>query len=1062
MASFLITTQSISNRYPSTSFIRSFGNLSHASYSIQLQNSSRTFSLLQTPVAQTKLGGSSSEEISLPDEEVVPHPNPLLGRPVLDHLANHSLFASLHPDDLIRRNPDLPFLPFASQLSHPLNLIRRMASSGAKKRRPDSRFSQKHPAFFMPAGLEPVPASNSPHSVDWSMDGSGPTEVPPRFESPSRRTQQWSDGGSQRHTQQRSHGGSQRHTQQRSDGDSRNNAPNGGQFRRPGKLLTEKDEKARELTRLKAQQRADRRMLALQTKKDRAARRQVRKEQKLQDHEDELERRRQIRIRGENDDMKSALIYFPTSIELTTKNMKKLKKVKPTPTTKETTVTKPVGNANDSRKPLSWGTPNLPLVSPEFHNTKVTRMQDSQPRAGSSREVDKSYNNRLNSTDRWNPHQAAPPYESPPVNLQDNIKPVVTPQARTTSEPQEQKVTSAGRSSILQSSILQAQQNYSSVTHDRNQPDQYPPVMRGPPPGSTQARNSRTHYSSPMPHPLSAGCVVAQDLPSPSRPIANHEELHYPLAHSPNGRDPSRNTPPHQTPLSSPSSYTTTQSKDAHISSLPPTPNRDSPPHRIPSLPPFAMPPLLETGDFALKNQLVKMYMNEEGTTNPTPEQNQRSEIEFGWLKTAAQREIQKTRIGSFSPTSLSDHLRVQVQTDSMVQELLKEWIGEYTVNQKPIAYIIGDVPFGNIQIAVQPPILIPRPETEQWTCKLSEMIKTWNDPDPSNRSQTEQSEMTPKFGKKDLKILDIGTGSGCIPTYLAYNHPNIFVMGIDVDHHAIELAKRNAFSHGLTFFQRQALQNTRSKVIQHRGQASFMNVNVFSSTFVEDVINGLRRKSELTNQDPINGNGDKDEKFDMIISNPPYITKNEYKTLPSSVKNWESGLSLIGDKQLSINHQLLSRSQSLQSQFRTTESFHQPIPFDSSSLLPKTVSMMQELGLKLPKKTRKSLNSDDVDDDDGKLMIGSGKDDGLDFYKVILDHISKGQLLKRLDRIKEEEAVEEKENLPRILLEVGNGQAEDVKGLMIKMLMAGSDKPISKVEIWNDFFGVARVVVGF
>ncbi|KAH9813460.1 hypothetical protein DFH28DRAFT_339180 [Melampsora americana] len=912
----------------------------------------------------------------------------------------------------------MPFLPSAYQVAHPLNPIYRMASSVARKNKgkgeSDERSSQRHQGPFMTAGLpwKPTQASNSPHSVDWSMDGSGPTGFTPHFES------------SPRHRRQRSDLGSQRHRQRRPDVDSQHHSPNRGQFQRR-KALTEEEEQARESTRLKVQQKVERRMRALQTKKDRAERRQARKGQKVKDHLDELERRRQIRIKGENHETNCALIYFPTSIEANSKKMKKLKKIQQKLISKKSTSTEPIENENDHVNPMFRESPNHPLASPKFHHP----MNDSQPLAGPSQEADKCRKSRLDLTDRplnATAHQVPPSHEPHPVNSPQNTRLVVTPESRTPSEKE---------------------------AHS---------------PEPTPVRSQSIRHPSSTPQPLSAGYLSAQGPLSSPQPVANHDEMQHPSAishqitsttkHPSSGLDVSRITSPHQTPLSRQSSYTTTQSDDTHISSITHTLNQDSPPHRIYSHPPFSTPASLDTGDFALKNQLAKMYMTEEGTTNPTPEQNQRSEVEFGWLKSAAQREIQKTRIGTFSPTSLSDHLKVQEQTNLMVQELMKEWIGEYTVNKKPIAYIIGDVPFGNVQIAVQPPILIPRPETEQWTCKLSDMIKSWSDSEDPNRSRSQKSDTSDNLRKIDLKILDIGTGSGCIATYLAYNHPNVFVMGIDVDNNAIELAKRNAFTHGLTYFQRQALQNTRSKVIHHRGQASFMNLNLFSSTFVEDVLNGLRKKSEIRNE-PLKideEDEEEDERFDMIISNPPYITKNEYKGLPSSVKNWESEISLIGDKTLSLkySHQI-SNSQTLSPphQFRTSQSFNQPIPIHSNSLLPKTVSMMQELGLKLPKKIRESFKDEELDE---RLK----REDGLDFYKEILNQISSGQLLKpRLNRLEDEER-KVKENLPKIIFEVGKDQAEEVKGLMINKLK--DSKMISKVVIWNDFFGISRVVVGF
>lgn len=90
-----------------------------------------------------------------------------------------------------------------------------------------------------------------------------------------------------------------------------------------------------------------------------------------------------------------------------------------------------------------------------------------------------------------------------------------------------------------------------------------------------------------------------------------------------------------------------------------------------------------------------------------------------------------------------------------------------------PLAYLIGNVPFGDLTINVKPPILIPRPETEEWVHRLIEQLKPHEE--------------------KVKTVLDIGTGSGCIALAIAKSFPNASVTATDLNPQALELAQENA-----------------------------------------------------------------------------------------------------------------------------------------------------------------------------------------------------------------------------------------------------------------------------
>jgi release factor glutamine methyltransferase len=147
-----------------------------------------------------------------------------------------------------------------------------------------------------------------------------------------------------------------------------------------------------------------------------------------------------------------------------------------------------------------------------------------------------------------------------------------------------------------------------------------------------------------------------------------------------------------------------------------------------------------------------------------------------------------------------------------------------------PIQYLLGKTSFYGLDFEVNESVLIPRPETEE----LVEWIL-------SNNRISQES--------KNLKILDIGTGSGCIAISLAKNIPNSEVYAIDVSEKALATAKKNA---------------------------ELNNVNV---TFINQNI--LETKDLL-------------QQFDIIVSNPPYVRNLEKEEIKKNVLDNEPHLALF------------------------------------------------------------------------------------------------------------------------------------------------------------------------
>ena len=164
------------------------------------------------------------------------------------------------------------------------------------------------------------------------------------------------------------------------------------------------------------------------------------------------------------------------------------------------------------------------------------------------------------------------------------------------------------------------------------------------------------------------------------------------------------------------------------------------------------------------------------------------------------------------------------------VTEEEKEFVEEiYTklANHIPAQYIIGHAEFFGMQLKVDERVLIPRPETEE----LVDLILTENP-------------------EKNLKVLDIGTGSGAIALALAKNRPDWSVTATDISQDALDLATENAKRQDLNL--------------------SFIKSDCFS---------------EISS------------KYDIIVSNPPYISRADEVEVGLNVLHSEPHLALFADE---------------------------------------------------------------------------------------------------------------------------------------------------------------------
>lgn len=147
----------------------------------------------------------------------------------------------------------------------------------------------------------------------------------------------------------------------------------------------------------------------------------------------------------------------------------------------------------------------------------------------------------------------------------------------------------------------------------------------------------------------------------------------------------------------------------------------------------------------------------------------------------------------------------------------------------EPIQYILGETEFFGLKFKVDTNVLIPRPETEELVQWILDDIRESENP-------------------STLKILDIGTGSGCIAISLAKNLPEAEIFALDISENALKIARENA---------------SLNKVKVNFIQADILNLEAFTG------------------------------KFNMIVSNPPYVRELEKREMRRNVLEHEPDLAL-------------------------------------------------------------------------------------------------------------------------------------------------------------------------
>lgn len=155
--------------------------------------------------------------------------------------------------------------------------------------------------------------------------------------------------------------------------------------------------------------------------------------------------------------------------------------------------------------------------------------------------------------------------------------------------------------------------------------------------------------------------------------------------------------------------------------------------------------------------------------------------------------------------------------------------------NNEPLQYIIGVTEFFELPFKVNKNTLIPRPETEELVSHIIHCLSVLNE-------------------ESQLKIIDIGTGTGCIAIALAKNIKNAEVFAVDVSEEALKMAKHNA-------------------------ELNAANIICIQDDILKPSHSELIKPSQ---------------KFNIIVSNPPYVRALEKKDIKKNVLEFEPHLALF------------------------------------------------------------------------------------------------------------------------------------------------------------------------
>ena len=168
----------------------------------------------------------------------------------------------------------------------------------------------------------------------------------------------------------------------------------------------------------------------------------------------------------------------------------------------------------------------------------------------------------------------------------------------------------------------------------------------------------------------------------------------------------------------------------------------------------------------------------------------------------------------------------------------------------EPTQYLTGKQEFWGLEFEVTPAVLIPRPETEHVVEVALERLG----------ARGIKIDLVTGAPSPALRVADVGTGSGCLAVALAHELPHVEVFATDISAAALEVARRNATRHGVA------------------DRVHFQECDLLGTLLHE--VQDTGRQSSL---------------FDLVVSNPPYVARNDAEKLQPEVREHEPDVALFG-----------------------------------------------------------------------------------------------------------------------------------------------------------------------
>ncbi|PGH06598.1 hypothetical protein GX51_02224 [Blastomyces parvus] len=302
---------------------------------------------------------------------------------------------------------------------------------------------------------------------------------------------------------------------------------------------------------------------------------------------------------------------------------------------------------------------------------------------------------------------------------------------------------------------------------------------------------------------------------------------------------------------------------------------------------------------------------------------------ELRWLSEYACAESRRSNNGDWHSRKADDRPMAQGmrhnEDNSASSKLRLQEMVQQRARGVPLQYILGDQPFGELEILCRRGVLIPRPETEAYTTRVANLLISKFA--PARRKHKREHEHQHQHDRyknlPNLRILDLCTGTGCIPlllhSLLSPVFPKLQICGVDISPRALSLARENV-THNIGLGRlderaREEVSFVRGDVLSELGAGDNMhaasngvwqggNLAHFTTAAGSSFSSGSSSSNDIST--PKSTSPELDTRtVTILLSNPPYISSAQFTngTTARSVRKFEPKLALVPPPLATIVH---------------------------------------------------------------------------------------------------------------------------------------------------------------